>query len=344
MSNALHPSAEQGRVGVATRTESHASVEHSPRCVAAVVLDGFAPLDLAAAASVFAARRPDGEPLYAFVTCGVRAASVNGAHGFAIDRVRPLETLDAADLIVVPGLAREDSSEHELVLAALRKASSRGATILGIRRGVSMLANAGVLDGRRAAVGAAHACLLAERHPSILLETDKAIVEDGTLVTCVSPAAAIEYCLRVVQSDWGAAIANHLAAELLGAPRFAGQAPLADSLSADSPPDAFARTFDWMTANVHRRMTIGTVAAHAHMSKRHFTRRFVEHTGLTPMQWLLTNRLRAARHLLVSSNLPLKQIAARVGFSSARALSAQFRLRTGTAPSAYRQAHRPRPM
>lgn len=317
--------------------------EHSPRRIAAVALDGFAPLDLAVVTSVFTAHRLDGEALYSFLMCGAEVGSVTGAYDFVIDGLRPLDTLDTADMIVVPGLARV-GAEHQPVLAALRKASVRGATILGIRRGVSVLAEAGVLDGRRASVDAEHACLLAERHPSVRVETDKAIVEDGAIVTCASPVAALDYCLRVVQSDWGAAVANELARELRGAPRFNGQVHIADSLSADSAVDAFARTLEWMTANVHRPITISAVAAHAHMSKRHFMRRFVEHTGLTPMQWLLTNRVLAARQLLMSSDLPLKQIAARVGFPSARALSDQFRLRTGTAPTAYRQAHRRRPL
>ena len=316
--------------------------EQPPRRIAAVVLDGFAPLDLALAISVFAAQRPNGEPLYSFVTCGTEAGSVVGAHNLVIDCVGSLETLDAADMIVVPGLAAEVSGKHQPALAALRKACGRSATILGIRGGVSVLARAGVLDGRRATMHAVPACLLAERHPAILAE-DKAIVEDGTIVTCVSPAAALDYCLRIVKSDWGAAVANELACELLGVRRFSGEIPLTASRSADLAADAFARTLEWMSTNFHRPITIASVAANAHMSQRHFARRFVERTGQTPMQWLLTNRVLAAQHLLARSDLPLKQIAARVGFSSARALSEQFRLRTGTAPSAYRQLHRPAP-
>jgi transcriptional regulator GlxA family with amidase domain len=318
--------------------------KHSPRRIAAVALDGFAPLDLAVAASVFAAPRRNGEALYSFLVCGAEAASVSGAYDFVTNCVRPLDALDTAEMIVVPGLTREISAEHRPVLAALRTASIRGATILGIGRGVSVLANAGVLDGRRASVDAEQACLLAERHPSVLVEIDAAIVQDGAIVTCVSPFAALDYCLQVVRSDWGAAVANELARELLGPPRLSGQVHIAESSSAESAADAFARTLDWMRANGHRPITIGTAAARAQMSKRHFMRRFVEHTGLTPMQWLLMNRVLAARHLILSSDLPLKQIAARVGFPSARALSDQFRRRTGSAPTAYRQAHRRRPL
>jgi transcriptional regulator GlxA family with amidase domain len=318
--------------------------EDSSKRVAAVALDGFAPLDLAVATSVFAAHRPNGEALYPFVVCGAGTASVTGAHAFVIGGVRSLEALDAADMIVVPGLAHEVSAEHRPVLAALRTASVRGATFLGIRRGVSVLANAGVLDGRRVSVDAEQACLFAARHPAVRIATDRTIVEDGAIVTCASLVAALDYCLRVVQSDWGAAIANELARELLGVPRFGGQVPLTDASSVGSATDPFARTLEWMTANVHRPITISTLAARSHMSKRHFTRRFVDHTGLTPMQWLLTRRVLAARNLLSSSELPLKQIAARVGFPSARALSEQFRLRTGTAPTEYRQARRRRPL
>ena len=319
------------------------SCEHAKKCIAAVALEGFAPLDLAVATSVFGAQRTNGDTLYSFVVCGAEAASVSGAGDFAIGGVRSLDALNAADMIVVPGFARGVSAEHWALLSALDEASVRGATILAIRRGVSVLAEAGLLDGRRATIHAQHACLLAERHPTILIETDQPIVEDGAIVTCASPIAALDYCLRVVQADWGAAVANELARELLGAPRFGEEDPVGRSSPVNSEANAFARTLEWMRANVHRPISIGTAAAKAHMSTRHFMRRFVEHTGLTPMQWLLANRVFAARHLLVSSDLPLKQIAARAGFSSARALSEQFKLRTGTAPAAYRQAHRRRP-
>jgi len=318
--------------------------EHSSKRIAALALDGFAPLDLAVAVSVFAARRPNGEPLYSFVVCGPEIARVHGAYDFVIAGVRSLDFLVTADMIVVPGLTRDVSAEHRPALAALRMASKRGATILGIRRGVSVLAHAGLLDGRQASAGSEHACRLAERHPSIRIATDTSIVEDGGIVTCATPVAALDYCLHVVQSDWGAEVANELARDLLGTRRLGEQVNLAKSPSSDSAADAFARTLEWMRTNIHRPITISTAAARAHMSKRHFTRRFVEHTGRTPMQWLLTHRVLAARNLLSNSDLPVKQIAARVGFPSARALSEQFRLRTGTAPRAYRQTHGPRPL
>jgi transcriptional regulator GlxA family with amidase domain len=300
--------------------------EHAAKRIAAVALDGFDPLDLAVVASVLHAHRRTGEALYSFVVCGVESASVNGAYDFVIDGVRSLEVLDTAGMIIVPGFTREGSGADRSVLAALRKASVRGATIVGIRRGVSVLADAGLLDGRTFGIGGEHGA-------------DNAMVADGTIVTCTSPAAALDYCLQVVQSDWGAMVASELAREL-GVPRFSGQMRISESSSAVPAADAFARTLEWMTANFHRPITIRGMAARAHMSNRHFLRRFREHVGLTPAQWLLTQRVRQAEHLLSSSNLSLKQIAARAGFPSARALSEHFRLRTGTTPTAYRETHR----
>lgn len=306
----------RGRVGRPTCDEipdRMAPCENAKRRVVAVALEGFVPLDLAAVTSVFAARRPSGDPLYAFVVCGLEAGLVNGADGFTINAVRPLSAVDDADMIIVPGHTRIDSVDHQPLRAALRRAYERGASVVGIPRDMMEPVNSGV---------------------------DEATVESRCVVAPASSMATFENYLRVVRADWGEVVADEVARELVGHRQFGGRAQTAESERANPAAGAFLRTLEWMSANAHRPITIGTAAARACMSKRHFMRRFSQQTGMAPMQWILDRRVLAAQDLLVSSDLPLKQIAARVGFPSVRALRDQFKRRTGRSAVVYREEHR----
>jgi transcriptional regulator GlxA family with amidase domain len=304
--------------------------------VIAVVLDGFAPLDLAAVASVFSGCSPHGDAFYSFLACGQQLGRLKGLHGFEIEIGRGIDALGAADTIIVTGFADIGLATNRRLEQALSEACERGARLIGIASGVFVLARAGVLDGRRAAVDPESASNLAERHPSIHVDTDTLVVDDRGVLTCAGPLAGIELCFQVVRSDLGVSAANELAHRLLGPHRISGQAQFVPCSPALGEPDAIERTLDWMSTNLHRPLANAALAARAHMSLRHFTRRFADQTGTTPMQWLLTRRVLAARELLERSDLSAKRIAARTGFPSARSLRTQFKSRMGMSPLDYR--------
>ena len=254
---------------------------------------------------------------------------------------RGLEALQDADTIVVPGFAHWPTASFPEAASALTRAHLRGARIMSICTGAFVLAEAGLLDGRRATTHWYAAEELAKRYPEVKVDPDVLYVDEGSILTSAGVAAGLDLCLHVVRRDYGAAVAADVARWTVIAPhREGGQAqfvPLPARSAADSPPEGTtepART--WALAHLDQPISVDDLAVRAVMSRRTFARRFRSETGTTPAQWLLEQRLRAAQSLLETTDRPVGQIAQESGFGNAAALRAHFERRLRTTPTAYR--------
>jgi AraC family transcriptional activator FtrA len=311
--------------------------------VVALVLETVVPFDLAVPCQVFGWGRPDvGEIRYDFALCAVSAGPVRAAQGFSIDVPNGLAVLRRADTIVVPGTSDLDLPIPPAACAALRRAYRRGARVMSICSGAFVLAEAGLLDGRRATTHWQDAALLSDRYPAVTVDPTVLFVDTGRVLTSAGIAAGIDLCLHVVMADHGAVVANAIARRLV-VPQYraGGQAQYIETPIPEPEGSTLERTREWMRRNLHAPVSIAEMARHAHMSERNFARRFVEETGITPARWLVRQRLLAARELLERSHLSVKQIAARTGWSSTQSLREHFRRHVGTTPSAYRLAFYP---
>ena len=312
--------------------------------VVALVLDTVVPFDLAVPCQVFGWGRPDvGEVRYDFALCGVSRGPVRAAQGFSIEVPSGLAALRRADTIVVPGTSDLELPIPAAACAALRRAYRRGARVMSICSGAFVLAEAGLLDGRRATTHWQDAGLLAERYPAVTVDPTVLFVDGGRVLTSAGIAAGIDLCLHVVLADHGAAVANAIARRLV-VPQYraGGQAQYIRTPVPEPEGSTLERTREWMRRNLGRPLNIAEMAQQAQMSERNFARRFVEESGITPARWLVRQRVLATRELLERSHLSVKQIAARTGWSSLQSLREHFRRHVGTTPSAYRLAfHRP---
>lgn len=254
---------------------------------------------------------------------------------------RGLEALKDADTIIVPGFSAWDSGSFPEAASALGLAHRRGARVMSICTGAFVLAEAGLLDGRRATTHWVASETLATRFPKVKVDPGVLYIDEGSILTSAGVAAGLDLCLHVVRRDHGAAVAADLARWIVIAPhREGGQAqfiPL-PSRATSSPLGATiepART--WALAHLDEPVSVMDLAEHAFMSRRTFTRRFRSETGVTPAQWLLEQRLRAAQSLLETTDEPIEQIARKTGFANAAALRAHFGRRLQTTPTAYRR-------
>lgn len=303
--------------------------------VAIVVLDGFVPLDLGIPCDVFGgfdlADRPK---LYRVRVCGARRVVRAGAYDirthFGLDAVAD------ADTVVVPGVVDVARPVPAAVIEALRAAWDRGARITSICSGTFVLAAAGLLNGRRATTHWRGAAELARRYPAVSVEPDVLFVDEGRIVTSAGASAGLDMCLHLVRRDFGQAAAAD-AARLAVAPlnRDGGQAQFIRH-EAPKANDCLAPLLEWMSAHLDREMDVDALARRARMSPRTFARRFREQTGTTPLQWLLTVRVRRAQELLETTSRPIDDIALRAGFESAVTFRARFRRLVGISPRAYR--------
>lgn len=304
--------------------------------VAVLVLEGAKPLDVGIPAQVFTSRR--GMP-YEVRVCGAAPGLVAGGDGLSYHVAEGLEALERADTIFIPGYrepAREDPPAA--VVDALRAAHSRGARLAAISTGAFALAATGLLDGRRATTHWRYAAVLARRHPLIDVDPNVLFVDEGSVLTSAGAASGVDLCLHLVRRDHGVALSNTVARRLVAAPyRSGGQAQYVPRSVPEPLGDFFAATRDWALGRLDEPLTVALLAKHARVSPRTFSRRFVEDTGYTPMQWVLRARVDAARELLERTDLGVEQIADRVGLGTGANLRMHFQHILGTSPSEYRR-------
>lgn len=258
-----------------------------------------------------------------------------------------LEQVAEADTVFVVG-GGVGSGVDERVCGVLREAVAAGRRIVGVCTGVLVLAKAGLLDGRRATTHWHVLDRLARDFPLVTVERDALYVVDGQVLTSAGAAAVVEVCLHLIRSDHGAA-----AAAVAGSLAVAGPARPADQAQPRTRPQvgparvesradrSLAGTRSWAQSRLDAAIGLGDLAAHANVSERTLTRRFHAETGLSPLQWLLHQRIDLARQLLETTDLTMDGIAHRSGLGSADSLRKHFVARLGVTPSAYRTRWRP---
>lgn len=249
-----------------------------------------------------------------------------------------LDDVAAARTVIVPGIANPSAPISERVVEVLRAAAAGGARVASICTGSFVLAEARLLDGRRATTHWAAAPELARRYPAVTVDPDVLFVDEGRMLTSAGAAAGLDLCLHMIACDLGL-VAAASAARLAVMPlrREGGQAQFIVHEGPAAHP-AIGPLLAWMDEHAHRSPSLEDVAAHGATSVRTLSRRFKALTGTTPLQWMLHARIRRAQTLLERTTLSVDSVAQQVGFESASTLRDAFVKRIGTTPIAYRRA------
>ena len=313
--------------------------------IAVLALDGVVAFDLGVPTQVFtAARRPDKQRLYEVRICG--AGPVRSDAGYTVTPDHGLAELATADTVIVPGIGGgapvTDGTLAPEIVDALRAAARRGARVVSICTGASVLAAAGLLDGRPDATHWAWANRIAPLYPLVNWNFDVLFVDDGDILTSAGVGAGIDLCLHIVRKDHGTEVANRAARRCVVPPwRDGGQAQYIERPIPEAAGPGTADTRAWALDRLAEPVTLEEMAAHARMSVRTFTRRFRDETGMSPRQWLLRQRVTHAQVLLESTDLAVETVARRSGLGSATSLRQHLHAAIGVAPSAYRRTFRP---
>ena len=314
----------------------------APHRVAVLVLETVVPFDLGVPCQVFGWGREDlGAVRYQAAICAATPGRVRTSAGFFLEAPHGVEALRSADTVVVAGVSDLDLPIPASVCAALREAAGRGARVASICTGAFVLAEAGLLDGRRATTHWEDAPLLATRYPAVRVDPAVLYVDAGPVLTSAGIAAGIDLCLHIVRQDYGADVANAVARRLVVPPhRSGGQAQYAERPMPYAAGAGLEAIRAWMIEHISAPLTLDAMAGHARMSRRTFIRRFRDETGCSPLQWLIHQRVLLAQRLLERTGDSLTRIATRCGFASVLVLRQHFRRALGTTPSAYRIAFR----
>jgi transcriptional regulator GlxA family with amidase domain len=318
--------------------------------VAVLALDEVIAFDLGTPPQVFgAARDPAGERLYEVLVCTPRGEPVRASAGFRVVADHGLELLGSVDTVVVAGIADQpmlhEGTVPPDVRAALRAAHAGGVRIMSICTGAFVLAAAGLLDGRPATTHWFYADRFRRLFPTVRLDPDVLFVDDGDLLTSAGVAAGVDLCLHVVRHDHGTVVANQAARRCVApAWRAGGQSQFIEHpMSGAAPAGGELTTADaraWALQRLAETLDLRSLAAHAQMSVRTFTRRFRAETGLSPAKWVTQQRVEQARRLLETTDLPIDLVARNSGFGTASAMRQQLGSSLGIAPSAYRNTFR----
>lgn len=310
--------------------------------IAVVAFDRISPFHLSVPCIVFEDRGFDGQPRFELRVCAAEPGPLRTQAGFSIALEHGLEGLDAASVVIVPSWRDADERPPEALLQALRRAHARGARIVGLCLGAYVLAEAGLLDGRRATTHWHWSEHFAQRYPQVRLQWDVLYVDDAELTTSAGTAAALDCCLHLLRQRCGAELASRVARRLVVAPhRQGGQAQYIERpVPASAQDERLSGVLSWALAHLEQPHSLDALAERALMSRRSFTRRFRQSTGTTVAQWLTNQRLARAQRLLESTDQPIEAIAADTGFGSAVSLRQRFAAALKISPSAYRREFR----
>lgn len=305
--------------------------------VAVVAFDRISAFHLSVPCMVFGDALADDSPVEV-VVCAAEPGALRTRTGFGLTDLASLSVLKKADAIVVPSWRDVHEPAPQKLLKALREAHGRGASIVGLCLGAHVVAEAGLLDGRRATTHWEYAAAFAQRFPTVDVDPGVLYVEDGNVLTSAGTAAGIDACLHLLRQRLGAAEANQVARRMVVSPhRQGGQAQFIEQpLPKTAGGARLARLIDAVRERLHEQHTLDSLAGEASMSRRTFTRHFKALTGTSVQSWLLAERLALSQRLLEKTDQPIENISGLAGFGSVVSLRYHFRHAFGVSPTTWR--------
>jgi transcriptional regulator GlxA family with amidase domain len=310
------------------------------RSIAVLAYPGVSLFGLGVTAEVFGVRRP-GLPEFDYTIAAERPGSLPTDIGLPIRVSAGLDELARADLAIVVCWADPARQPTAATCAALGAVIDAGGVVMSHCTGAFALAAAGILDGRRATTDWRRADELARRYPAVSVDARVLYIDEGNVITSAGTAAGIDACLHLLRREYGSAIANTFARNMVVAPhRDGGQAQFVAASVPDEPVDEHLRAATaWALEHLGDELSVDVLAQRAHTSPRTFARRFVAHMGTTPHRWLTHQRLLRAAELLEGSEVPVEVVAVRVGLTPG-VLRRNFARTRGASPQSYRRAFR----
>ncbi|MFC9292530.1 GlxA family transcriptional regulator [Streptomyces sp. NPDC057011] len=324
----------------------------SPRRVVIVAFPGVELLDVTGPTEVFSVASrvlaESGQPGYRIQIATEAGGEVATSSGVRLVSDLTLGEVDGrVDTLLVSGAVihtgnRVEAVIDETVTAWLREGEPRARRIGSICAGAHLLADAGLLTGRRATTHWLTAAQLATDHPDIAVDPDPIFIRSGQVWTCAGVTSGMDMALAMVAEDHGQAVALATARMMvMYVKRSGGQSQFSVPLSLQTAPDdPVEELCRWVTEHPREELSTEALAARLNLSPRHFSRTFVRRTGSTPASYVETVRLEAARRLLEETALNLPEIAADSGLGSVKTLHRSFQRRLGTTPAEYRRRFR----
>jgi transcriptional regulator GlxA family with amidase domain len=305
------------------------------------VLDVTGPASVISAASKLLGRGARGYQLCLAATSRGPVRTSNGVQLVADATLA--ETMSTADTVILPGAIRiSQDGPRPLELPDVVRWVKRGAPhwrrTASVCTGAYLLAEAGLLNGRRATTHWYAAEDFAARYPKVSVDPDPIFIRDGPVWTSAGVTAGMDLALALVADDHGEEHARAVARWLvMYLRRPGGQSQFSVPLSVPAPrTDRIRDLLAWIAERPDADLSVPALAERANLSERHLARIFLQETGVTPAVYVEQSRVEAARMCLEHRDDAVEVVAARCGFGSVETLYRTFRRRVGATPSQYR--------
>ena len=313
--------------------------------VAVLALGDVIGYDMSIPPQIFSsATAEDGRQLYDVRICGLDRQPIRVVAGYTIVPDHGREALAEADTVIIPGTYIPQPRHEGTLPDDLAKALGTirpGTRIASICTGAFVLGAAGLLDGRPATTHWLRAEMFRALYPQVKLDEDLLFIDDGDVITSAGLAAGVDLCLHLIRRDFGSEVANRAARHCVVPPwRDGGQSQFIERVVPDEGSEGTAPTRAWALERLDQELSLTTMATHAQMSVRTFSRRFKAETGQSPGTWLLQQRVRHACHLLETTDLSVDRVAESAGLGTAASLRHHLRSEVGVSPLAYRKTFR----
>ncbi len=244
-------------------------------------------------------------------------------------------------LLVAGGEGVEAAARCETTLKFVRAIAKRGVRLASVCSGAYILAEAGLLDGRRATTHWRRTRQFLSAYPEVKLEPDRIFVRDGNIWSSAGITAGIDLALAMAAEDFGDEIAQKTARQLvLYHRRSGGQSQFSSLLELKAPSGRFGALLSWAREHLDAPLTVEDLAEQAGMSSRHFTRAFIAETGSTPSKAVERLRIEVARQRVQSSSEAIERVAQLTGFRDPERMRRAFIRAFGQPPQSLRRAAR----
>lgn len=301
-----------------------------------VVSPGFQAMSFAALSAFEFANHTAERRVYEVKALSQAGGLTPGSFGLSL-QTEPFD--DAVyDTVIFSGDLDGAQASPEVVEFARRSAAT-ARRVAAICTGAFVLAQAGLLDGRRATTHWAFARELQARHPKVKVDQDRIFIVDGPVWTSAGASAGVDLALGMIENDLGAEVARMTARKLvLYHRRAGGQSQHSALLELDAKSDRIQSALDYARRNLDKPLVVEELAEAARLSPRQFSRAFRAETGQSPAKAVEMLRIEAARLMMEQTTHPIEVIAAQSGFADRERMRRAFIRAFGQPPQALRRS------
>ncbi|MFF5809216.1 GlxA family transcriptional regulator [Streptomyces sp. NPDC012746] len=321
-----------------------------PRTVLVTLFDGVealdvtGPLGVLAGANAYLAATAPGQTAYRIATASPGGVAVDGLSGVTLGADGDLAAAAAPHTLIVPGGTRYLTGPTDCnpeVVQWLRRNAPKSQRVVSVCTGAFLLAEAGLLAGKRATTHWSRAEELAKRYPDVSVDPTPIFVQDGSVYTAAGVMAGIDLALAFVEEDLGRDAAMTVARYMIVfLRRSGGQSQFSAQMRAQIAQRPVLREIQqWIADHPDADLSVEALARRANLSPRQFTRSFSSETGSTPGRYVAHTRLETARRLLEDTQEDVVRVASDSGYSTAEAMRRAFQRTLGLSPSQYRSQH-----